>query len=241
MRKLGEVYMTRRFVDLWVRPSDPSNLEEVIKTCHELGFWAMAVEVDDKAWAEARRLAPINGLEIFRRVTLYPSSKGELYKLLRDCRWKYDLVSVVTSVRDVLMAAVRDMRVDTVVVNSPKAVYLDRHIVQVTNNSLEVVFANIVESGFESLKTTLRAVRIAYAKGLKLALSSGAQDEYSLRSPRQLASVAWCLGAAPDYSLDTVSKTPGKILEENRGRLEGRVGVEGVWKLVEEEEEISPS
>ncbi|MEM0445506.1 MAG: RNase P subunit p30 family protein [Nitrososphaerota archaeon] len=233
--------MPRRFVDSWLRPPDTSSLERMLKSCCELGFWAVAVEVDDKFWSEAKRLTSSYGLEIFRRVTLHPSSKGELYNLLRNVRWKCDLVSVVTNIRDVFMAAARDMRVDTVVANHIDAVYLDRHVVQVAVNSFEVVFSNIAVQGFESVRNSMRVVRTAYRSRLKLIVSSGAQDEFSLRSPRQLASIPWCLGAGPDFALNTVSTTPAKILVENRGRLEGRISPEGVWRLVEGEEEVSPN
>ncbi len=231
--------MARKFVDAWLRPESRGSLEDMLKSCHELGYWGVALEVDDNSWSEARRLANAYGLEIYRRITIEAGSREELYRRLRAVRWRYDLVAVKTSDRDVLMAAVRDMRVDTVVVGNTSSPPIDRHIVEVAGNSLELALLDLLEGGYEAFRAAARVVRVAYKKGLKLVISSGARDVYGLRSPRQLASIAWSLGAAPDYALNTVSTRPSEILLENRGRLEGRISVEGVWRVAEGEEEVS--
>lgn len=231
--------MARRFVDAWLRPESRGSIERMLRSCHELGYRGVALEVDDDSWSEARRLANAYGLEIYRRVTIEAGSKEDLYRRLRTSRWKYDLVSVATRDRDVLMAAVRDMRVDTVILSSPSSPPIDRHVVQVVGNSLELALLDLLEGGYEALRAAARVVRTAYKKGLRLIVSSGARDEYGLRSPRQIASVAWSLGTAPDYALKTVSTFPSEILLENRGRLEGRISVEGVWRVAEGEGEVS--
>lgn len=226
-------------MDAWLRPGSRNTLEVMLRSCHELGYWGVAVELDDNSWGEVKRIASVYGLEVFRRVTFEVGSKEELYRRLRADRWRYDLVSVATRDRDVLMAAVRDMRVDTVVVSDPSSPPIDRHIVQVVGNSLELALFDLLKGGYEALRTATRIVRTVYRKGLKLVVSSGARDEYGLRSPRQIASVAWSLGSAPDYALNTVSIFPSEMLLENRGRLEGRISVEGVWRVAKGEEEVS--
>ncbi|MEM0381952.1 MAG: RNase P subunit p30 family protein [Nitrososphaerota archaeon] len=231
--------MPRRFVDAWLRPRSRDVLEGMLRSCHELGFWGVAVEGGDDLWVEARRVAGAYGLEVFRRVTVEASSRGELYEKLRAVRWSYDLVSVATHDRDVLLAAVRDMRVDTVIASSPRTPPIDRHVVEVTGNSLELALLHILEGGFEAFRTVTRVVWTAYKKRLNLVVSTGARDEYELRPPRQMASVPWSLGASPSYALDAVSSYPARILLENRGRLEGRVSVDGVWRVAEGEEEVS--
>ncbi len=231
--------MARRFVDAWLRPESRGTLEEVLRSCHELGYWGVALEVSDDSWGEARSLANAYGLEAFRRVTIEAGSREELYRRLRAARWRYDLVAVSTRDRDVLMAAVRDMRVDTVIVSNPGSPPIDRHVVQVVSNSLELVLLDMLEGGYEAFRTAARVVRTTYKRGLRLVVSSGARDGYGLRSPRQMASIAWSLGTSPDYALKTVSTFPSEMLLENRGRLEGRISVEGVWRIAEGEEEVS--
>lgn len=231
--------MARRFVDAWLRPGDRATLERVLRACHELGYWGAALEVDEKLWREAQELGRDFGLEVFRRTTVEASSKSELYRRLGAVRWSHDLVGVATTERDVLLAAVRDMRVDTVIMTHRAAPPVDRHILQVTANCLEVALFHVFEYGFEAFRAALRAIKAAHKKKIRLIISTGAKDEYELRTPRQLASLACAASTDIGFALDAVSKFPSDSLLENRGRIEGRVSVDGVWRLAEGEEKVS--
>lgn len=232
--------MVRRFIDSWLRPRDVETLERMLAACGELGYWGVALEVRETLRREAERIAQRFGLEVFWRSTIEASSKSELYRRLSSARWSYDLISVATSDRETLMAALRDMRVDAVIVSNPNAPPLDKSIANVANNSCEIVFAHILEGGYEAFRAAIRAVKMAERKGIRLILSSGASDEYGLRSPRQIWSIPLVAEASPAYSLDAVSKYPMHILLENRERLEGRLSVDGVWRIAEGEKEVSP-
>jgi RNase P/RNase MRP subunit p30 len=226
--------MPRRYVDAWIRPASPSLATQMLERAAELGYSALAIEAADPVWESAKNEARNLGIEAFRRVTMSPRSVEEMYRRLSEERWRYDYVAVATDSRDILMAAVRDMRVDSVVVSLPGLPRIDRHVVSVTNNAYEVSLAHIIEHEFRAYKKALHAVRVASKKVIKLVASSGASDVLSLRRPLQLASILWASGSAPSAALDAISSTAMTILENNRARREGRLDPQGVWRLVEE-------
>ncbi len=226
--------MPRRYVDAWIRPASPSLASQIAEKVGELGYSAFALEAADPVWESAKKAARDLGIEAFRRVTISPRSVEEMYRRLSEERWRYDYIAVATDSRDILMAAVRDMRVDSVAVSLPGLPRIDRHVVSVTNNAYEVSLAHIIEHGFRAYKKALHAVRVASKKEIKLVATSGAGDILGLKTPLQLASVLWASGSAPSTALDALSSTAMTILENNRARREGRLDPQGVWRLVEE-------
>jgi len=232
--------LARRFIDAWIRPSTPNELEEMLEAAAKLGYWGVALEVNDELWRLGRTVADKLGIQVYRRITVTVSSKIELYRRLASTRWRFHLVAVATREREALMAALRDMRVDAVVMTSGGMPPIDRHILNVALNPFEIVFHDILGRGLEAFKACYRAVRSAREKRHRLIVSSGAMDKLGLRAPRQLASVAWALGAGLDAALDAVSTVPSMLLEENRLRLEGLLTADGVWRFEEGEGQVPP-
>jgi len=224
----------RKYVDAWIWVRHVSLAEALIRRAAMLGFSAIAIEASDKDWGAVKKAAREVGVEAYMRRTISPSSVREMYRQLSEERWRYDYIAVETDQRDLLMAAARDTRVDAVVASLPSLPRIDRHIIAVTNNAIEVSLSHILERGFAAYRRATRSIQVALRKRIKLVISSGAGDEYGLRRPIQLAAIAWASGASPSQALDAVSETPLRLLEDNRARREGRLDAQGVWRVVEE-------
>jgi RNase P/RNase MRP subunit p30 len=224
----------RKYVDAWIRVRHVSLAEALIRRAAMLGFSAVAIEASEIDWGAVKKAASEVGVEVYIRRTISPSSVREMYHQLSEERWRYDFIAVETDQRGLLMAAARDTRVDAVVASLPGLPRIDRHIIAVTNNAIEVCLSHILERGFAAYRRAKHSIQVALRKRIKLVISSGAGDEYALRRPIQLAAIAWASGASLSKALDAVSETPLRVLEDNRARREGRLDAQGVWRVVEE-------
>ncbi len=215
----------RRYADLWWRPSSRETLIEMLEVGRELGYRAVAVE------GELPSLPDADGIEIAKRVTLRADEVRELQSQLSRVRWRYEVVSVVPGSREVAMAALRDNRVDTVVLLSDEPIPLDRHMVEVARAAVEVPLSRFLEEPERSLSWLIKSSR--WFRRVRVVVSSGAEDQLGLRAPVQLASLLIVAGVEPDLSRRAVSDLPYSIQRENALRLRGLMDRSGVWEVVE--------
>lgn len=223
----------RCFIDAWIRPATASDAVEMIRLIDELGYGAVAVEGNDEVYKASANKAAEMGLEVYRRKTINVDAKDRLYDELAKHRWNYELISVRSSERDVVMAALRDMRVDTVVMSHPSAPLIDRHVVAVANNLVEVTLSDLVEHGYESFHRVLRLSTYLKKGRIRMVFTSGAIDCLGVRTPRQLPSILLAMGVGPDRALDTVSGPVIEALRQNKAKLLGLLEPTGVWRVEE--------
>lgn len=223
----------RIFTDAWLRPVSVSGAVGMIRLAGDLGFNAVAVEGDEEIFRAASETASQLGLEIFRRKTINVNVKDRLYEELSKHRWSYDLISVRSNEREVLMAALRDNRVDTVIMSHSTAPIIDRHIVSVANNLVEVALSDILEHGYDSFYRVVRLSPFLKRDRIQVVVTSGATESLGIRTPRQLASIMLAMGVGPDKALGTVSGRIIDVLRENRSKLEGVLEPTGVWRIEE--------
>jgi RNase P/RNase MRP subunit p30 len=67
---------------------------------------------------------------------------------------------------------------------------------------------------------------------VKVVVSSGAMDQFELRTPVQLASLLVVAGVEPEVSGKAVSDLPYSIQRENALRLKGLMDHSGVWEVL---------
>lgn len=223
----------RIFTDAWLRPISASEAVGMIKLVRELGFSAVAIEGDDEIFRAASETASQLGLETYRRRTITVNIRDRLYEELSKNRWSYDLISVRSDEREVLMAALRDNRVDTVLMSHSSAPLMDRHIVSVANNLVEVALSDILEHGYESFYRVMKLSSFLKKDRIRIVVTSGASESLEVRAPRQLGSIMLAMGMGPDKALDTVSGRIVRVLRENRAKLDGLLEPTGVWRIEE--------
>lgn len=226
--------MNRRiFADAWLMPISVDEAVGMVRLVGELGFSAIAVEGNDELFRTASEIASQLGLEIFRRKTINVNHRDRLYEELSKHRWRYDLISIRSNEREVLMAALRDNRVDTVIMSHPSAPLIDRQMVSVMNNLVEVALVDIIKHGYDSFYRVMRLSPFLRKGRIQVVVTSGATDSFGLRTPRQLASIMLAIGVGPDKAMDTVSGRIIEILRDNRAKLEGTLEPSGVWRIEE--------
>lgn len=221
----------RIFTDAWLRPISADEAVRMVKLVGELGFSAIAIEGNDEIYRAASEVASQLGLEFFRRKTINVVLRDRLYEELSKHRWRYDLISVRSDQREVIMAALRDNRVDTVLLSHSSAPFIDRHMVSVANNLVEVSLSDIFEYGYESFYRVMKLAPYLRKDRIRVVMTSGASENAGIRTPRQLASVMLAMGVPPDKALSTVSGKILELLRENRAKLMGVLEPTGVWRV----------
>ena len=165
-------------------------------------------------WKEIRDKAKERSVEVVPKRVVYASNRMDVLQAGRRKK-REEILSIAPSTREALIVSARDERVDTVIV-TPQLPEIDRHILQVLRNFLEIpleYFIGILDSD-EFLKKMVLLFRIAERKELRLIISSGSSTELGLRSPRQLASIPEAFGFPTEKALDMVSNNPFFILEK---------------------------
>ena len=217
----------RPYADIWWRPTSPDLLREMLALAREMGYRAVAVEGDLTG-------APsVEGVEVLRRVTLRPKDVGQLYSQLSRLRWRYHVVSVMPPSREVAMAALRDNRVDTVVMLGDEPIPVDHHVAEVARAAVEVPLSRLLEEPERSLSWLLRSARWFRRGRVRVTVSSGACGPIELRRPVQLASVLIVAGVEPEVARRAVSDLPYNVMRENSLRLAGLMDPSGVWEVTE--------
>jgi RNase P/RNase MRP subunit p30 len=77
-----------------------------------------------------------------------------------------------------------------------------------------------------------KAMGVAEEHRLKVILSSGARNNWMIRSPIELSALAASLGLSQQTSMTGVSSTPLSIVAENRKKREAEYVEEGVRIIV---------
>lgn len=225
----------RRYYDVGLVAGSASEAESLVETAASLGFRGVAVEVTGSEIEELGGIA--RGVEVYSRVTVHPRSVDELYRMLRSARWRHHVVAVRAPSREVLMAALRDSRVDLVVAPTEQMIPIDRHVAEVAKNAVELRFSEFLRDPRSFASWLLRSSRWIERGRVKVVVTSGASDGLGMRRPVQLASLLTGTGFKLELALDSVSRIPESIVVENARRLSGLSDPRGVW-MVEGEEEV---
>ncbi len=200
--------MAREYADIYLRGLD----EGCIAALVGYGYRLACVENLSNEFAEKARSL---GLTVIRKQVFTPSSRSELLRCLHEI--DEVCVSVKPLSREALMTALRDRRVDTVMLHGGIA-EVDRHILQVWENAVELAVSELVEcaGNVKGLRTVIAYCRKAVENDIPVAVSSGASSAEEILPPQQLAYVLAALTDLEAPVLDSVSTAPAKIIRKER-------------------------
>ncbi|MGB9714612.1 MAG: RNase P subunit p30 family protein [Candidatus Bathyarchaeales archaeon] len=226
--------MKKAFADLHLCP----NLKEFEQTARlvgkaaVLGYRLIAVAFQANSKAEeiekVKGICQENGIDLATRVDLKPRTPKELIGFLRRVRRRFEVVAVVCDSKNVSRQAAKDHRVD--LLNFPSYDFRKRFF-DMAEAELASKASAALEIDMKPLLTLEGAARVrllsilrreaALAKNfhVPVVVSSGVQNEFLMRKPRELASLTQLFDLDMAEALNAVSKTPLAIVKRNREKL----------------------
>jgi len=223
----------RRFADLHLRPSirDLNQLEKMIGKSYELGYRLVGIPLPPDATQNTismlRKICSDAGIDFVTRVDLTPKKSQELLMELRRLRRKFEVISVTCDSKPVARQAAKDRRVDLLSFpTDSRKRFFDQAEAELASQalaSLEIDMAPLLLLRGE-LRTRLfsrlrREVEIAEKFNVPIVVSSGATDEYLLRTPHDFAAFATLFDLAKPLGLRALSGNPLGIVKRNREKL----------------------
>lgn len=218
-----------RYIDLHLRrPAKPDELRKMLEHAAWLGYKAVGLASGDSP--KLRELGGELGIEVVTRIDLRPESGRELLRSLSDLRWKYEIIAVECTGKEVARQAAKDHRVD--VLNFPPSpntrmkVWFDRQeasLASMAGCALEINISDILRVGppqSARLISVMRGeVENARRRGVPVIVSSGADSPMLMRSPRELLALLDLLSVEEGEGREMISRNPLMILERNRGKM----------------------
>ena len=228
-------------VDLGVKVS-PNSLDEFAGFAEQIGLNALGVpgEILKKPF---QRLE--SGVLLLGRIDIRGKRLPSLKKTAERVRRKHALVAI-RLMRNVEAAnwAAEDNRIDLITLNQNTDIRLRSTTSRIAARSdtvLEVQLAPLLHTaGLDRsrlLKVFRENVSIATDAGMKIVVSSGAEEVLNLRSPRAIQYIATLLGIDFDDTLKTVHDNPEAIIKRNLAKLSSSFVAEGVSIVQEGTEE----
>ena len=240
--------MKRIFADLHLRinPKDYEANQHLINRAANLGYNMISVPFCRPASGEetAKLKTGCNAasLDFVLRADFYPRTENELTTFLRKFRRRFEVICISCDNKEVARQAARDRRVDLLNFGSLdfRRRFFDRaeaELASCSSAALEVdIKPLLILEGPPRVRllTSLRR-EVALAKEFKVpvVLSSGAGEARFMRTPRDLASVAYIFGMDDASALDAVSSSPLAIVERNRAKLSQRFVAPGIMVVKE--------
>ncbi|MEM3507204.1 MAG: RNase P subunit p30 family protein [Candidatus Bathyarchaeia archaeon] len=220
----------RCFTDLFldILKHDKSKKLKIANLVAELGFKLIGLiippKIDEKELTFNKKLFIDAGIDVALRINLLPKTRNELLSNLRKLRNKAEIISVICNDPKIVPIAVRDGRIDLVLFNpSNFRIKFRKSIASICNASYEINLSWILrlsqQSRINAIKKLAKEVLIAKENNVKIVVSSGADDIFFLRAPREMAAFLVTLGLKQEEALDAVSKIPFSIVENNRFKL----------------------
>jgi RNase P/RNase MRP subunit p30 len=226
--------MKRVFADLHLclDIKDRAEMMCVLRRVAKLGYglvgMPLAAETRGEEVGKLREVCGGVGVDFVSRVDLRPRSAGELVRLLRGVRRRFEVVCVLCESKGVARQAARDRRVD--LLSFPlldfRRRFFDRAEAELACGGLSALEVNVkpllVLEGaarVRLLSWLQREVAVARRLGVPVVVSSGVSAELLLRKPREMAALGFLFGLDEVSGLDAVSRNAGAIVERNREKL----------------------
>ena len=226
--------MKRVFGDLHLRldVKDRAEMVRVMRRLAALGYGLVGVPLAaETRGEEVERLREVCGgvgLDFVSRVDLRPRNSGELVRLLRRVRRRFEVVCVLCESKMVARQAARDRRVDLLsfpLLDSRRR-FFDGAEAELATGGLSALEVDVkpllVLEGaarVRLLSWLRREVSVARRFGVPVVVSSGVSAELLLRKPREMAALGFLFGLDKVSGLDAVSRNVGAIVERNREKL----------------------
>lgn len=234
--------MKRVFADLHLRPqlSQMDETRNLIGRAVELGYkiigLSLPIDVDPEVVKALKREFP--GVDLVTRVDLSPRSAGDLLKLLGKVRWRFEVVAVECTTREVALQAAKDRRIDLLFHTSedPKRHFFsdsEAKLASEKSAALEINISPLLYLSGPSRINLLRVLRketsIAVKYGVPIVISSGADKPLMLRRPEDYAFLAYLIDLDLNGARRALSEAPKSIVERNRRKLSEDYVCPGVY------------
>jgi len=218
----------RKFADLHVKLPDVNDevLKHVGQLAKDMGtslFGIVVPNIDESQLKRIRNIFSDMGVDVASRIDLYPRSRDQLLKDLRQVRKRFEIVAVECRSPSVATVACRDRRVDIVSYPIKNRMKFSRSLARLNRGSLEIDVTQLISTGNMSRHFVLSRLRnevsTAKTNHVPIVLSSGADGPFMLRAPREIAAIGTLIGLEVVDALDSVSLIPLTIIEQNRAKL----------------------
>ena len=224
----------RKFVDLHLRApiKDLDQVERMVRRSSELGYALVGILLPPNIMRsqinQLRHICNDAYIELVPRVNFSPKTPSELLHDLRRFRRKFEVISVTCTSKGVARQAAKDRRVDLLHFSATdlRKRFFDRAEAELASkalSSLEIEMAPLLFlTGFSRIRLLSRLRReVAIAERFKvpITMSSGATNEYFLRSPHDYAALATLFDMSISSALRALSEDPVAMVERNREKL----------------------
>jgi len=223
-----------KFVDLHLCAPirDIEKLKKMVTKSYQMGYRLagipLPINVELDKVETLRKICSNVGLDFVSRVDLHPRNIKELLANLRRVRRKFEVVAVLCTSKPVARQAAKDRRVDVLSFDLGKVRnrFFDRaeaELAAQSSCSLEVEMAPLLSLEgalrIHLISNLRREVAIASSFRVPITVSSGATDDFFLRSPYDYSALAMLFDMTSSSALAALSKVPLSIVERNRRKL----------------------
>ena len=240
--------MTRAFADLHLRvnPKDQQATQQLITKAARFGYSMISIpftsKLSEEELTQLKATCTQAGLDFVSRTDFYPRSENDLTHFLRKFRRKFEVICIICDSKEVARQAAKDRRVD--LLSFPSLDYhkrfFDRAEAELASCSLAALEVDIkpllILEGpprVRLLTSLRREVAIAREFRVPIVVSSGVAEEWLMRLPRDLASLAFLFGLDEAQALDATSTSPAAIVRRNREKLSYRFVAPGITVIKE--------
>jgi len=243
MQVFEDTAVTRSFADLHLRANlkDQQTTQRLINKAARLGYTQISLVSTSKPsqeeYAKLKAICRVSSIDFVSRVDFYPRSEMELKHFLRRFRRQFEVICVSCDNKEVARQAAKDRRVDLLNFNSLDyhKRFFDRAEAELASGCLAALEVDVkpflILEGpprIRLLTSLRREVAVAREFGVPIVISSGASEEKFMRSPKDMASLAYLLGLDEAFALDAVSTNPAAIATRNREKLSSRFVAPGI-------------
>jgi ribonuclease P/MRP protein subunit RPP1 len=248
MQVFEDIAVTRCFADLHLRVNlrDQQAAQRVIIRAASLGYtqiaFASSSRLNEEEYAKLKAMCRDSSVDFVSRADFYPRSEMELTHFLRRFRRQFEVICILCDNKEVARQAAKDRRVDLLNFSSLdyRKRFFDRAEAELASGCLTALEVDVkpllILEGpprVRLLMSLRREVGVAREFGVPLVLSSGVGEERFMRSPKDLASLAYLLGLDEAFALEAVSANPAAIVTRNREKLGSRFVAPGIRVIKE--------
>lgn len=223
----------KEFADLHMCPSieNLNKVEKMVSKSSELGYHHIGISTPPNTTRQEirilQKICSDRGIDFVTRLDFTPKKPRELLNNLRHFRRRVEVISVICISKSVARQAAKDRRVDLLLFpTDPSRRFFDlaeAELASGTSVSLEIDMAPLLSlkgvARTRLLSCLRKEVKVAKKFNVPIVASSGATNEYLLRSPHDYAALTSLFDLTPTLRLCVVSENSMAIIKRNREKL----------------------
>ena len=235
--------MTRAFADLHLRANlkDQEKAMQIVSKAAKLGYNMISIPFTTKLnlpeLANFKAKCNEEGVDFVSRADYHPTTENDLTNFLRRFRRRFEIICISCDNKEVARQAAKDRRVDLLSFQSLdfNKRFFDRAEAELASSCLAALEVDVkpllILEGpprVRLLSILRREIAVAQEFRVPLVVSSGIDEERLMRTPKDMASLAFLFGLDEASALDAVSTTPESIVNRNREKLSSRFVAPGI-------------